>query len=247
MSTVTGPEKTCPQCKVVVAASEARCACGHEFDDSSHIDSPPSEELVAKAEQLYETFLGARLARARRAVNDARLALARDPRNRAKAQNVRLAEKEARTLQMQLAAQVAKTEKAQRIANDAKERLRLRRTRTEQTQGAVPSTPSEDDAHRAPEQFRRAQAIKAETIVAGDAIGDAAAHVHRPDQSPSASRPVDARPCPNCDAALPSDATGCACGHALRADDLLPPFLSDEDFRALKRGHLLLRTDKPGD
>ena len=109
-----------------------------------------SEELVAKAEALFMSYLAARIVRARRAAKAAKVELLRDPRNRGKADAVQTAEQEAQRLQAQL---VVHTRQAKHAASgDAEPRRDDSRAtsagaETDDTIASVQTTASDQD-HR---------------------------------------------------------------------------------------------------
>lgn len=98
--------------------------------------------LMAQAESLFESYLAARLVRARRNLTSTKVALLRDPRSREKRDQLLRAEAETEKLQAQLLDQV-------RRATLAREQVR---------NAARPDVPSEQPT----ETFRNLQAAKAE-------------------------------------------------------------------------------------
>jgi hypothetical protein len=63
-------EKVCPACATSVASDAGRCDCGHRFEDET---TPllSDIETVAREEELYETYLVARVTQARLNLNEA--------------------------------------------------------------------------------------------------------------------------------------------------------------------------------
>lgn len=129
----------CPICKTIPDRESGRCRCpripGH------HVPMPSlSPNLVSQAESLFESYLAARLVRARRALTDAKVTMLRDPRNRTKLQALRTAEVETEKLQAQL------LDQSRRVAA----------AREQQERQA---------SHEATEDFRTKQAAKADAVV----------------------------------------------------------------------------------
>ncbi|HLF23512.1 MAG TPA: hypothetical protein VI565_06265, partial [Burkholderiales bacterium] len=126
----------CPICKTIPDRESGRCRCpripGHQ------VPTPRlSSTLVSQAESLFESYLAARLVRARRALTVAKVTMLRDPRNRSKLEALRAAETETQKLQAQL------LEQSRRVA--------AARERQEQ-----------QASHEATEDFRTKQAAKAD-------------------------------------------------------------------------------------
>ena len=91
----------CPICKAIPDRESGRCRCPRI--PAHHVPIPSlSSTLVSQAESLFESYLAARLVRARRTLTDAKVAMLRDPRNRSKVEALRAAEVEAEKLQAQL-------------------------------------------------------------------------------------------------------------------------------------------------
>jgi hypothetical protein len=64
------------------------CSCGHQFDHDETDISLSSEEIRVKAEELYESYLAARVEQATSSVMSAQAEFARDPANSRKSQLV---------------------------------------------------------------------------------------------------------------------------------------------------------------
>lgn len=79
----------------------------------------PSAGLVAQAESVFESYLAARVVRARRDLTAAKISLLRDPKNRTKLDAVRRAEIEIEQLQSQLVEQTRKATQARARASQA--------------------------------------------------------------------------------------------------------------------------------
>lgn len=205
---------TCPRCRAVLDPATGLCGCpAAAREAATSLDySPAPGALVAQAELLFETYLAARLVRARRQVKAAKVALLRDPRARIKLDELRRAEQETERLQAQLLEQARK-------AAQTREQNRARPL-------AVPPAPEpEESVHTRPtERFREAQAAKAEDAYDAAGLG-------------RRSRPDD-RDCPRCGGHVSGDSTACACGYQFIASDasvVVEPFLTDEEITALRK------------
>lgn len=97
------PNRICPECAGALDADGRCSACAA---------TGQSEELVAKAEALFGSYLAARIVRARRALKAAKIEMLRDPRNREKANTAQIAEEETQRLQAQLVAHTRSREQA---------------------------------------------------------------------------------------------------------------------------------------
>lgn len=115
--------KSCPECATTLPIDAKHCSCGYSYEPRNKTEAHPSQELVAKAEALYEYFLTARAVQALNAVKKAKIELAEDPDDLELAIRVKRAEQEAQAIQAKLAAQTFKTAEARKIAKKAKERL----------------------------------------------------------------------------------------------------------------------------
>lgn len=206
----------CPDCLSTPDPVTGLCLCPQTATDGASPLSPSSGPSVAQAESLFETYLEARLLRARRSLKRAKAALLREPRNRATLDQARYAEIEAERLRVQLA------EQARRIAQGR-----------DGTNGNLDPAARSDDpmallsAH-ATEGFRAAQAARAEVsylAVAPTPLG-------------RRSLPEERR-CPQCGNPVLGEATGCECGHRFDRSDrraAAESVLSSEEFAALCRG-----------
>lgn len=202
----TTPSDVCPRCHATPDPATGLCGCPAPATQVEPAADYSSGALVAQAESLFETYLAARLVRARRQLTQAKVALLRDPRNRARLEELRRTEQETRRLQAQL------VEQARKVA-EAKEQVRA---------GAATPTP-ETIAAQPTEDFRALQAARAE-----QAVSAAATQLER------RSRPDD-RDCPECARRLPGETTRCPCGYRFAADDVVAePFLSEEELAALR-------------
>lgn len=135
--------RPCPTCKAVPDTETGRCRCSEPPGDRAPAttDSAPGP-LLTRAESLFESYLAARLVRARRTLTTAKVALLRDPRNRAKLEALRTAERETHRLHEQLLEQRRKVARAQ--------------TGTSAAAASGDTEPTED--------FRLLQAAKAEAV-----------------------------------------------------------------------------------
>jgi len=130
--------RSCPQCAGPLDI-EGKCrACAAPA-------SGESEELVAKAEALFSSYLSARIVRARRAAKAAKIEALRDPRNRDKADAAQAADDEALRLQAQLVVHTrARTEtaaaKPASVAKDAGAGVADTSSDHENTTAPIPST-----------------------------------------------------------------------------------------------------------
>lgn len=144
----------CPHCH---ASHDPASACLTEIS----ISAAPSGALVAQAETLFESYLAARLVRARRNLTATKVALLRDPRNRDKRDALMRAESEAQRLETQLLEQVRRTAQARERASETA------RAPQPLVPGRSSTSPTED--------FRTLQAAKANISVRkpeGDAVAE---------------------------------------------------------------------------
>ncbi|HEX7043760.1 MAG TPA: hypothetical protein VF203_04005 [Burkholderiales bacterium] len=197
----------CPRCSTVPDPQTGRCLCPEPVEP---VSAPRSGALLAQAEALFETYLAARLVRARRQVTAAKVALLREPRSRTRLEELRRAEQEVERLQAQLVEQVRRT--AQARAGEPRDAA-----------NTAPAEPPAGAQAEPTESFRALQAAKAEEIAASRL----AEGTH-----------ADERECPNCGARVPGEAWICGCGYAFRAagDEVAAePFLTDEELAALRQ------------
>jgi len=200
------PNAKCPRCSTVPDPQTGRCLCPEATEPPS---APRSGNLLAQAEALFETYLAARLVRARRQVTAAKVALLREPRSRTRLEELRRAEQEVERLQAQLVEQVRRTAQA----------------RAAERQDATTAAPVEPPAGiqaEPTESFRALQAARAEEIAASRLAEGTRAGEHK---------------CPNCGARVPGDARICGCGYAFPSGDEVAaePFLTDEELAALRQ------------
>jgi hypothetical protein len=188
---------TCPRCRTNHEPSAA-CAPG---------------TLVAQAESLFESYLAARLLRARRNLTAAKVALLRDPRNITKREALIKTDSETQKLEAQLLEQT-------RRAAAARENARNQRPEAAST----PSSPVNIASAQATEDFRVLQAAKAGMSV--NSVVDA----QRSGQS------SDDRDCPRCGVRVVGEPLACRCGYTFfpRNEVVAEPFLSPEELAALR-------------
>ena len=144
--------KSCPKCAATLTVDAKKCDCGYRYEpQSADRPHPPSEELVAKAEALYEYYLTARTVQALNVVKTVKLDLARNPDDPELAMRLKRAEQEAQTLQAKLAAQTYKTAEARKTANEARSRLE--------------QTSAQQVSKEPPESFRALQEIRGNEVI----------------------------------------------------------------------------------
>lgn len=101
---------------MITLPSDTRvCACGHQFDHDDTDVSLSSEEIRVKAEELYESYLAARVEQATSGVMSAQAEFARDPESPLKSHRVAdaiRASEEARTALSEQSARVREMKKA---------------------------------------------------------------------------------------------------------------------------------------
>lgn len=102
-------QKICPGCMITLPLDTHVCACGHPFDHDDTEGSLSSEEIRVKAEELYESYLAARVEQATGSVMSAQAEFARDPESPVKSQRV------ADAIQESEAARVALSEQSARV------------------------------------------------------------------------------------------------------------------------------------
>ncbi len=101
-------QKICPGCMITLPSDAHACSCGYQFD---HDDTDPtltSEEIRVKAEELYESYLAARVEQATSSVMSAQAEFARDPESPLKSQRVADAIRESETARAALSEQSAR-------------------------------------------------------------------------------------------------------------------------------------------
>lgn len=98
-------QKPCPACAITVSIGADRCQCGHIFESSQN-QSP--QEIALRDEELYESYLSARVQQARQAADNAEQALAEKPRDPELISAAELAREVARSIEVDLDAQRVK-------------------------------------------------------------------------------------------------------------------------------------------
>jgi len=248
------PHKTCPSCAATLPTGTQQCECGYRFDSDETAAVRPVGELLAKAEALYESYLNARVGRARNILNAAKLDLKRDPRNRDMMAQVKRAEREFWVLETELAIQIAKTADARKKVKQARNEM----TRTVQSKStpALEKTESEQKdrsevrpSPAASDNFRTTQALIAETALKAvkakmaaresqreDAGADfRIKQVTRAEEALQKARAEQIRECPKCSTVVSFDSTRCQCGYAFPdTDEESQPFLTQEEISALR-------------
>lgn len=190
------PAALCPRCRT---EHEPAAAC-----------APGS--LVAQAESLFESYLAARLLRARRNLSAAKVALLRDPRSAAKRDVLLKAQAATQKLEAQLLDQA-------RRAAAAREDARNQRS----APAPAPDASVVTFSRQPTEDFRVLQAAKAGMSLSAGAEADA-------------NVPRAGRECPRCGVHVPGEPTACRCGYTFfpRQDIGAEPFLSAEELAALR-------------
>lgn len=213
----------CPECRARLAAETTRCACGYVAASAPGAEGGV-ENLVIKAERLYENYLSARVMRARKAVIDMRARRLQNVRDEALLHQLRTAEKELRALEMQLIAQNAKADEAKAGADAITEPLATPPTADENHASAVKPTM----------RFRANQATRAAAVPKRKSDDSfTAAQAKRARLALQGSDP-SLKVCPECEATLSPSAPQCICGYNFRLARRQPDFLSDEEIRALR-------------
>lgn len=205
-------KNACPHCHTAPDPATGLCRCPASPGASAAALDLPSGRLVAQAELLFETYIAARLVRARRQLKTAKSALLRDARNRACLDELRRAEQETERLQVQLLEQARKAAHA----------------REQHSGGATatpPAPPAPAVARALPtECFRTTQAAKADEAYGAAELGRRSRR--------------DDRNCPRCGDHTPGESGVCACGHEFVASGtgaVAEPFLSEEEIAALRK------------
>lgn len=181
-----------------------RCRTNHE---PAAACSPGT--LVAQAESLFESYLAARLLRARRNLSAAKVAFLRDPRNAAKREALLKAAAETQKLDAQLLDQARRAAAAR---EDAREQ-----------RATIVSAPSSAAGAASTEEFRVLQAAKAGMSLRASAMTE------------QNRRPQD-RECPRCGVRASGEPVACRCGYTFfpRQDIVAEPFLNVEELAALR-------------
>lgn len=199
----------CPRCQGNHAAD---AACPGVQHTGIKTGTPSSGPLMAQAESLFESYLAARLVRARRNLTEAKVALLRDPRNRDKRAALFRVAAEAQRLETQLLEQARRAAHARESAPG-----------NQFPRPAASPEPTSAHSSQATEDFRKLQAAKAGVSLISRA------------SAPDGVR-AGYRDCPRCGARLTSHASTCGCGHqfAPRQDGIAEPFLSEAELAALR-------------
>lgn len=95
-------QKPCPACAANVSIGAERCSCGHVFESSQN-QSP--QEAALRDEELYESYLSARIQQAQHAADSAEQTLADNPSNPELVSSAELAREVARSIEVDLDAQ----------------------------------------------------------------------------------------------------------------------------------------------
>jgi hypothetical protein len=161
---------------------------------------------------LFESYLAARLLRARRNLTAAKVALLRDPRNITKREALIKTDAETQKLEAQLLEQT-------RRAAAARENARNQRPEAASTPSSLVNIASA----QATEDFRVLQAAKA-----GMSVNAAV------DQR--SERLSNDRDCPRCGVRVVGEPVACRCGYTFfpRSEVVAEPFLSPEELAALR-------------
>lgn len=199
----------CPRCH---GSHDTDAACPGVQSTGTKTGTPSSGPLMARAEALFQSYLAARLVRARRNLTDAKVALLRDPSNGEKRAALFRVAAETQRLETQLLDQVRRAASARESAP------------SNQLSGTA-SSPEQTSAYssQATEDFRKLQAAKAGVSIMSRA-------------STTDGARAGYRDCPRCGARLTSDASTCGCGHqfAPRQDSIAEPFLSEAELATLR-------------
>lgn len=139
----------CPRCNTRHESASACPGITTETQTQTGTTGP----LLAQAESLFESYLAARLVRARRNLTEAKIALLRDPRSKDKRDALLRAESEAQRLELQLLEQARRAAKARDRASESTNVSPI-------TASNVSTQPTED--------FRTLQAAKADITVAAN-------------------------------------------------------------------------------
>ena len=213
----------CPDCRARMAPDATRCACGY-VDEHAPDMADARENLVNKAERLYESYLSARIMRARKAVIDIRARRMRTPGDESLLRQLRTAEKELRAVEMQLVAQNAKIAEEESANNEI----------TEQVETPASSIDEQPTTAEPPARFRAMQATRADEVPRVQPVEKfTAAQAKQAEQALAASDP-SLKICPECEATLSPAAPQCICGYNFRLAKRQPAFLTSEEIRALR-------------
>ncbi len=161
-------DKTCPLCGSTLAVSATYCRCGFSFKPSQLEETAQALGLEAQEEELYETYLAARVAQAKETLTISRAHLIRDPEDPGKVQAVDGARVELDQAQHALTSQQRKLSEIRKAANAARKVLGdMKKMRTEKEREAVRQRSTNTHA----KQAANALAARAnDDIVAGKAL-----------------------------------------------------------------------------
>jgi len=216
--------RRCPDCRARLAADAARCACGYVSPDAGTA-GVDGDNLVTKAERLYENYLSARVMRARKAVIDLRARRMQNVRDESLLRQLRTAEKELRALEMQLVAQNTKESSAAAANHEIV---------TEPIETPPQEAPDEIATPTVPARFRASQSARAAGITRAESSDPFTGAQSRRAQEALQHADPSLKVCPECEATLSPQAPQCVCGYNFRLARRLPAFLSDEEIRALR-------------
>ena len=101
-------QKVCPACMSTIPLDAHQCSCGHPFDRDDTNKALTSEEIRVQAEELYASYLAARVDQAASALMSAQADYARDPGSQQKSDMVGSALDDADAARAALAAQTAR-------------------------------------------------------------------------------------------------------------------------------------------
>lgn len=101
--------KNCPTCGETASTSENICRCGHIFEADT--DSFATIEQSSQEEEVYESYLAARLEQARMAAEKAIALLSQDPMNKSRMAEANKANRELEAVNKEYAAQLSALEK----------------------------------------------------------------------------------------------------------------------------------------
>lgn len=87
MTTLSIYQKTCPACLAIVSTGTDRCECGYSFE-AENTEAPSPEEQSAYQDELFRSYLAARLEQAMSVLEAAQAELAANPKNYDKARAV---------------------------------------------------------------------------------------------------------------------------------------------------------------
>lgn len=131
-------DKTCPLCGSTLAVSATYCRCGFSFKPSQLEDTAQALGVEAQEEELYETYLAARVLQAKETLIISRAHMIRNPEDPGKVQAVDAARVELDQAQHALTSQQRKLAEIRKAANAARKVLGdIKKMRTEKDREAV--------------------------------------------------------------------------------------------------------------